>query len=425
MIDQKYSKVVLKNGLRLILVPEEGKNVLTAMILYGTGSRNEVAAEAGISHVLEHMHYKGTQKRPSSLAISEFVENIGGEHNAFTGKEYTGYYVKAASKHLEKCLDFLSDLLGSPLLLAKELEQEKNVIIQEVDMYKDLPSDVVSTSYEEAIFGNNALGREIIGTKKSIKSITREDLLLYRKKHYIAENAVLALVGNLKGHTFAQLEALVEKYFIFETPIETEMPKIKLSLKKCIKITKKKTEQSHLIVGFVGVPRSHPDRYPLRLLALILGGSMSSRMFSEIREKRGLAYSVSTSTSDYQESGSIDTHAGVPNERVLEAVEAILNEYRKIKVNINETELARAKEIISGRMLISMEDTNETANFFASSELELKQIRTLDQVFEIYSKITVEDLLDIANKYFVDEKMVLSYVGKKIDEVELNKIFKL
>ncbi|MCX6808504.1 MAG: pitrilysin family protein [Candidatus Berkelbacteria bacterium] len=419
MIKQIYKRIVLSNGLRLILVPDSSKRVLTSMILFGVGSRSEAEKEAGISHVLEHMHYKGTKKRPSPLSISEFIENIGGEHNAFTSKEYTGYYVKVAGKFLENSLDFISDLVVNPLLPAKDLEQEKKVILQEVDMYEDLPSEVAANNFEEALFGKNALGRDVIGFKSTIKSVTKEDLVRYRQGFYTSGNAVLILAGNFADLTEDKVIKLIEKYFNLHKAETSEIPTIKLNNQKSFKIVNKPTEQSHLVIGFRGLPTNHPDRYKMRLLALILGGSMSSRMFTEIREKRGLAYAVRTSTGNYRETGSIETLAGVPHERVLETVEAIIAEYEKMKDGVTESELKRAKEIIYGRMLINMEDTNEVASHFGMAELLSGKIQTLDEVAAIYEKITVSDIEKTAKRYLVPEGMALSYVGPNLKEEQL------
>lgn len=410
MLD-KYSKKTLSNGIRLILIPDDSKQVMTALALFGVGSRYEREEEAGISHVIEHMYFKGTKKRPTAQEISEFVESFGGEHNAFTSKEYTGYYVKAAAKFVDEAIDYLSDLVVNPLIRNEDLEREKGVIIQEMDMYEDLPMEIVSNKFELALFGKNSLGRDVIGYKSSVNGLNAEKLLEYRKKYYEGSNTILVLAGNFGGKTENEIVKLMEDSFSFSSNKTPAYPKVSLNLKKASIVISRKTEQSHLIVGFAGVPFANREKYALKMLALILGGSMSSRMFSEIREKRGLAYSVRSSVSTFHDIGSIETYAGVPHEKVEETIEAMLGEYRKAKKDISEAELEKAKQIMFGRMLISLEDSNDLANFYAMSELMTGEILAPGQVVEEYQKLEVADILEAANKYLNDDTLTLSYVG--------------
>ena len=417
-------KIVLKNGVRLVLAPDANRNVVTVMTVFGVGSRFESDKEAGISHVLEHMFFKGSKKRPNHLKIAEFIENIGGENNAFTSKEYTGFYAKVASCHLEKAVDFISDLLLNPLFPADELEREKGVILQELAMYDDLPMEIAATKFEEALFGDNALGRTVIGFKKSISNVTREDLVEYWQKYYGAGSAVIVLAGNL-GMTESDAVNIAEKYFQFPEIKSSETPEITLNNNKSKILVGKNTEQSHLVIGFPASSSSDKDRHPLRLLTVILGGSMSSRMFTEIREKRGLAYAVRSVTEHYHETGALATYAGVPHDKILPAIEAVINEYRKIRNDITDDEVARAKEILLGKLLIEFEDTNEVASHYALSELLLGEILSPEELQEIYKSLTKNDILKVAKKYINDERMALSFVGPKLDEIELNKIFTL
>lgn len=422
----EYKLIKLKNGLKLILVPKSSTEVVTAMIMFKVGSRYESDEIAGISHVLEHMHYKGTEKRPSGLKISEFIESLGGEHNAFTGKEYTGYYTKLMPKHIEKAFDFLSDLLLNSKFDAEEMEKEKGVILQEISMYEDLPMEMVGNYFEEAVYGQNALGRDIIGRPESVKGIDREKLVAYRDSHYFGENAVLALAGNFGGLGEEDLIALSEKYFRFPERPVSKLPEIELKKGKAHKIVVKKTEQSHLVIGFRTVPLVHPDYFKLELLSIILGGSMSSRMFEEIREKRGLAYAVRTCTSNYIESGALITQAGVPHEKVYEAAEAIVGEYKKIKEEkVPEEELQKAKEIVNGRMLIKFEDSEELAHYFASDKLLLNEIITPEELVKIYQSVTADDILEVAKKYLVDDGMGMAFIGPEFLEEKLEEILKI
>lgn len=421
-----YKKIDLKNGARVILVPEKSTQVLTAVAMFNVGSRNESDSNAGISHVLEHMHFKGTNKRPTAFLISEFVDSMGAEHNAFTGKEYTGYYIKATPKHLGEAIDYLSDILTNSIFDETELNREKNVIIQEINMYEDLPMEAVSWRFEQALFGKNALGRDVIGTKESVNSISKQDLVDYRNKHYIAENTVIVLAGNFGQHSEEDLINLIKKSFNFEAPSKEKTEQIELNSEKAKSIVKKETEQSHLIIGFRTESIAGPDYYKLDLLALILGGSMSSRMFEEIREKRGLAYSVRTSSNNYLESGLIETQAGVPHEKIYETIEAIMGEYKKVmNEEILESELNKAKEIINGRILIKFEDSEEIAMHYAFDEILLHKILTPSEELKEYQKVTTSDILEVAKKYFQEDRLALSYVGPGLDEEKLKNIFKL
>ncbi len=418
-----YKKHIQKDGLRVILVPDNSKDVVTTMVMAGAGSRYEDENIAGISHVLEHMFYKGSEKRSTPLKVAEFIEDIGGEHNAFTGKEYTGYYTKTATKHLAKSIDFLSDLLVNPLFKKEDLVKEKLVILQEYDMYADLPMEVCSSKFEEALFGKNSLGRDVIGYRDSISKTSREAILKYKKGYYQSQNIVVVVVGNISSMAENDLLSLIEEKFTFDSGEKHHYPAIVLPTRKNSIIVKRKTEQTHLSIGFRGAARDNDDKYALKLLGIILGGSMSSRMFTEIREKLGLAYAVRTTSDSYLDTGAIDTYAGVHNDRWQEAAVAILREYKKMLNGFTDAEFARAKEIISGRMLISLEDTNELANLYGANELLSSQIKSPLQIIDKYREITPSDLTAVGNKYFKQESMAISLVGPDIIEGDLEKIF--
>lgn len=418
----EYKKIILKNGLRLILVPDSARKVLTTLVVFGVGSRYESEGEAGISHVLEHMVYKGTKKRQTPLQIAEFIENIGGEHNAFTAKEYTGFYTKTASKYLDDAIDFLSDLLVSPLLREEDLIKEKAVIIQEINMYEDLPMEVAANKFETALFGDNALGRDIIGSRKSIQSLTKTDLDGFRGRHYAGPNCVIVLAGNFGDRPEKEIIDLISHKFIFPRLISVSAPQISLNCKKSFSLINRKTEQSHLVIGFRGASSKNADKYKLKMLALILGGSMSSRMFTEIREKRSLAYAVKSAASTYLDTGSLDTYAGVPHQRMTEAIEAIMAEYRKIKKDITDSEVKKAKEIIYGKKLISLEDTSEAALHYALAELLGEKLISPSELIKIYQSITLGELVESARKYLVEENLALSYVGPELLKNKINKL---
>ncbi|OQA03729.1 MAG: Protease 3 precursor [bacterium ADurb.Bin400] len=418
-------KEILKNGTRVILIPNNSTGVISAMVMFGVGSRYENDKIAGISHLLEHMHYKGTGKRATAIDVAEFIESIGGEHNAFTSKEYTGYYVKVASRHLEKSYDFLSDILLNSRFQADELEREKSVVVEEIKMYEDSPMDMVGSKFEESLFGNNALGRDVIGFRESVLATTRGNLVDFRSRYYTGPNTVIVLSGNFNGLSDNELLALTEKYFTFSSSLTPDALPVTPQCER-LHLVEKPTEQSHLVIGFQGAPFAHPDRYKLKILAVILGGSMSSRMFEEIREKRGLAYAVRCTTSSYSDAGTIETQVGVPHAKVIEAVKAVMNEYGKIrKEEVGERELRKAKEIIYGKLLISFEDSLDVASHHAISETLAGQSFTPEELMAIYEKITAQDILEVANKYFVSDRLSLAYIGPGVSREDTEKALTL
>lgn len=418
-----FSKHTLKNGTRVIIAPDLSKQVVTTLVLFGVGSRYENEVEAGISHVLEHMFFKGSKKRPTPIEIAEFIDEIGGESNAFTSKEYTGFYTKVASKYFDKSVDFLSDLLLYPKFLESELSQEKKVILQEVDMYEDLPMELVGNKFDEALFGQNSLGRDTIGRKESIKAVSPKMLFDYRAKYYTGPNAIIVVAGNA-NMSAENILSTIEENFTFSAQKSPSFDPLPAKGGKNIMIVEKETEQSHLVIGFRGAASSNEDKFRLKMLSLILGGSMSSRLFVEIREKRGLAYAVRSNAESYHDTGSLETYAGVPLPKVYEALEAIMTEYRKAG-KIKPTELKKAKSIIYGRTLITMEDTNDLANHYAMSLLYAGKILTPDEVVAIYGKITEEELALCAQKYFGEENLALGYIGKKVDQKKIEQILKI
>lgn len=423
MIFSNYKEHTLPNGLKVIFVPNNSTEVVTTMILFGVGSRYEKNEQAGISHLLEHMVYKGTKKRPTSFEIAEFIDSFGGDHNAFTSKEYTGFYVKATPKHLPDVFDFLSDLLLNSKFSADDLEKEKKVISEEIKMFEDLPMAMVENYFEAAVFGNNELGREIIGSHKTVGSVTQTELIEYCQKYYYAQNTVIVLAGNLGQKSPEELQKEIENQFCFPENESKQLDTIEFPNIFQSKIVKKKTEQSHLVIGFRTVPLNHVDFYKLEVLSVILGGSMSSRMFEEIREKRSLAYAVKTSDASYKESGALYTQAGIPNEKVEEAALAIVNEYKKIKTErVTEKELNNAKEILINKMLIKFEDSEELAYHYASSKLLLRRVETPDEMIANYRKVSATDIMETANKYFEKTRMAMSFIGPSFPEEIIKQI---
>ena len=362
-----YTRRVLENGLRVLTIPMPSFESATVMAMVGAGSRYETTKNNGISHFLEHMAFKGTNKRPSAMEIASMIDGIGGEFNAFTSKEVTGYFVKAAKNHAELCLDVLSDMLQNSKLDALEIEKERGVILEEINLYEDTPSRKIGDVYESLLYGDTPMGWDIAGRKDVIRNITRQDFVDYLSSLYSAKNIVVVVAGGIIPE---KIEAMAVNYFgkmpSFDTVSYNKVDENQV--KPSLYIKHKDTEQVHIALGFRTVALEHPDRYALSVLGSILGGGMSSRLFSEVREKRGLAYYVRTGSENYQDVGNIVSTAGLDPKRIEDGIKVIIEEYSKFasgKAEITKTELAKSKEYIKGHLVLEEEDSRFMAAFYA------------------------------------------------------------
>lgn len=419
-----YKKTTLVNGLRVITVPLPNLQSATVTIWLGVGSRFETNSKAGLSHFLEHMVFKGSKKRPSAREISTAIDSFGGEFNASTSKEWTNFYIKSRVGKLETAIDVLSDMVLNPLLKDADIEREKGVIVEEIAMYEDTPMAKIGDIYERLIFKGNPLGRDIVGTKKTVQSVTRNDFVRYRKRHYGSENIVVSIAG---GVTEKQALNLANKYFSELKPIaKVKFSKFKNTQKKPKTLLyTKKIEQAHFILGFLGNPRGHKDRFIEAVLATVLGGGMSSRMFTEVREKRGLAYAVRTSVDRAIDTGYISTYVGADTRRVDEAVKVVLEQHYGIsngQFPISTKELKKAKEYIKGHLALSLEDTKSVNAFYGVRELMLGRIETPEEVFEAIDKVTIGNLERVAKKLFVPKRLSLAIIGSYKDQKRFEKL---
>ena len=423
----KYQRKVLKNGLRVITIPMPSFESATAMVMVGAGSRYENRKNNGISHFLEHMAFKGTQKRPSAQIIASLIDGVGGEFNAFTSKEITGYYVKAASNHVDLCLDVLSDMLQNSKLDQAEIDREKGVILEEKNLYEDTPSRHIGDIYEILLYGDTPLGWEIVGTKEVIQSITRQNFVDYIQSLYSADNITVVVAGGLDS---AKIEEKVEKYFgkmssfdIVKYGIQHEN-----QLKPSLFIQEKVTEQVHIGVGFRTVSTHNEEKHALSVLSAILGGGMSSRLFSEVREKRGLAYYVRTSSEHYQDVGNLVSTAGLDPKRVEEGISVIVEQYAKIsssKSGISKDELKKAKEYLKGHFVLELEDSRAVAGYFAQTEILEKKIETPEEIIAKIEAVTIEDVEKVAQKYFKQEQLNMAIIGNFADRQRFEKLLKM
>ncbi len=407
----------LRNGLRVILVPMGETATATVVVMSGTGSRYENAHENGLAHFLEHMFFKGTKKRPSARAISEELDAIGSVYNAFTAKERTAYYAKVSSRYLDVALDVISDIFLNSTLPSKEITKERGAIIQEIDMYEDMPMRTVDNVFDALIFGSgHPLGRTILGPKENIRAFTRKDFANYLQTHYTPANTVVCVAGSFSTpkvlakttRDFGRLKKRGEQKPI---PFVTTQDAPRIAIKE------KKTDQTHLMLGVPAYPYLHKDEYALSVLATILGGGMSSRLFSEIREKRGLAYSVHAYAEKYPDTGYFAVQAGVEHGKLEKTVSTILAEFKKIKrTKVSARELEKAKSYIKGTMTLALETSDEVAGNAASSMTNLGRVRTLEEVLKGIDKVKAGDVQRVAQDIFKTNGLNLAIIGPHLNK---------
>ena len=406
-------------------MPMESVKSVTALILLGAGSRYEAKNINGISHFLEHMFFKGTKKRPTAVEISSLIDGIGGEFNAFTGEETVGYYVKAAADHLELILDVLSDMLTNSLFAKEEIERERGVIIEELNLYEDTPTRKIFDVYKQLLYGDQPLGWDIGGRKEVIAKLQREDFIKYMQARYKPNNMVVAIAGNLdlkKG------ENLVEKYFssLKKEDFPKYRPVSENQAKPAIKVQYKKTDQAHLILGVRTFPLTHPDRFKLDVLNVILGAGMSSRLFINVRERQGLAYYIRSANDHYLDCGTLMASAGVDLKRIDQAVKVILAEFLKMaEKRVVDRELVKAKEYVRGKLVLEFEDTRSVAARYGVDELLENKIYTDEQIMTEIAKVTINDILAVAKTIFQPKRLNLAVIGPFKDEERFQKLLKV
>ncbi len=418
-----FKKTILKNGLRIITVPLKNAKTAAILIMVKTGSVYEKKAENGISHFLEHMLFKGTKKRPRTIDIAKTLDSIGAKFNALTGKEYMVFYTTVNNRHLDIGLDVLSDMFLNSKLEQVEIEREKKVIIEEIKMIHDNPMRHVEDLWENLLYGNQPAGWDIAGTEEIIQTITRKMLLGYYSSQFVAKNTIVVLAGNIDSLDIA---SKTRRYLSkVNVGVPRQIPKTRekqIAPKSLIHF--RKTDQSHLILGVRAYSVFHPDRYALGLLAVILGGNMSSRLFTSIRERRGLAYYVSTSLENYSDRGYLATSAGVDHQKLELTIKLILKEYRGIIRDATEAELKKAKEFLKGRLSIELEGPDDYASFFGGEEITTGEILTLEQKCAKIDKVLLSDIKRVARDIFQSKKLNLAIIGPHKNREKFNKLLK-
>lgn len=412
------NKTTLDNGLRIVTKKLESTNAVTVLIFVGAGSRYETKENNGIAHFLEHMFFKGGEKYKNTKEVSGTIDGIGGDFNAFTGKEYVGYYVKVARDNMDTAIDVLSDMMMKAAFDPAEIDKERGVILEELNMYQDTPMYQVGWNFEQLLYGDQPLGWDQIGTKELIRTVTQEDFRKYQSDLYTPENVVVVVSGNVEHDDI--VAQISEKFpFAEGTRAYDPLPIDPLPKGEKVHAVNKKTEQAHIVCGFEGYDNSHDDKFAKKLLAVILGGNMSSRMFLNVREAKGLSYYIQTSTDFYKDTGVISTRAGVDVNRIKLAVEAIIEEYRRMtEEDVEEEELQKAKNYLKGKMTLRLEDTEEYAYLVAQQELLKGEVKSVDEIFAEIDKVTVADIRRVAEDLFKEDKLRLALIGPCEDKKE-------
>ncbi len=413
----KISK--LKNGINLIKIPLKGSKALTVMAMFPVGSRYEDKKLSGASHFVEHMMFKGTKKRPTHLEISRELDSLGAEYNAFTSKDYTGYYVKTGEVNTEKAFDWLADIIFNSKMDAEEIAKEKGVIVEELRMYEDNPLMAVDTLFEKAMFGDHPLGWDVGGTPETVNGLSRADLWNYYQNYYLPSNMVLIVAGNLNEKKlakslklFAADRAKDRKHDLKANFTKFVWPKTILPLENRVVVSEKKLDQAQVILGFPGLHYNDPDRFAASVLFNILGGGMSSRLFVEVREKRGLAYMVNAGAGSFRDVGVASIQAGLDPSRLADALKVIKDELIKItKEPVSAKELLDSKNNIAGRTELAMEDSSAQAQWFAKQFWFANKIESYDEVVKQIKRVTVADVKKLAKKLFDLNQMRVAVIG--------------
>jgi len=407
----------LPNGISLIVVPIASTATVTSIVLMGVGSRYESDHQRGLAHFTEHLVFKGGKKYPTAQLIAQTLDGIGGEFNAFTGQEYTGFFTKTDSAHAELGLDVLADMTLHATFPADELEKEKGVIVEEFNMYEDMPMRKVGHVLMDLLFGDTPLGRQILGTKESVVAFTREDFIKYREQFYFGSQCTIAVAGavtpeQVKEWVWARFQEMPKGQAYEPIPGVWGTERVKLDVRK--------SEQSHLILAAKAFSYNDPKQPILRVLNTVLGSTMSSRLFVSVREQQGLCYYVRSGTDTYRETGFICASAGVDNQRFPQAVEAIVKELRKMRDElVSPEELDRAKQHLKGKAAMTFESSEEVAEYYGIQDLEEHSQETVEDYLRKVDMVTAEQIQELAQELFQTDHLRLAAVGPYTDTASI------
>jgi len=400
-------KTILPGGIRLLTEEIPSMRSAAMGIMFGTGSGSETPENAGISHYIEHMMFKGTKKR-TAFEIAHALDSVGGKMNAYTSKEATMYYAVILDKHIDVAIDVLCDMVANSVYDEKEMEVEKGVILEEIKMYEDTPDELIHDYFAEQILSGHPLGQPTIGHAKSVKATKREHIIQYLQEYYSPRNMIISLAGAIPDN----LEARILPYFSSFAGKPANFNRAVPSMRGSINLKQKKTEQVHLCLGTRGPSQLDEERYTFTILENILGGSMSSRLFQEVREKRGLAYSIFTTTSPFRNFGIAYSYAGTSKENLEQVVEIILREMRGVKKSgLTEEEIGRGRENLKGSLVLGLESTSSRMSWLAKTEFFHNRVISIDEIFDKIDRVKNDDIIAAANRYFCDEYLTLAVIG--------------
>ncbi len=417
----------LKNGMKAIFVPQKGATSTTVMVFTKVGSRYESQEINGASHFIEHLMFKGTKRRPTTLDVSKELDRYGAEYNAFTSKDLTAYYVKMDATQTKLAIDLLHDMIFHSKYDAKEIDRERGVIIEEINMYEDNPRMHIDDIMEEALFQNSSLGWNIAGPRENIRKVTRQQLIDYRDAYYVPERMVVAVTGKIDTHVMPLLQ---KTFGSVKNPKENKAKTFEpfvapKKLENPVAFQQKQTEQVQLGLSFYGLPLGNKDLGAASLLATILGGTMSSRLFTEVRERRGLCYSVYASHQALEDTGIFQVMAGLDKTRTEEAVKVIWQELKKMTTKlVTAEELKRAKDHVRGKFLLAFEDSSTQADFYGKQWLFQKKLETPEDRLKRIQKVTAADIRRVATLIFNKDRMASAVIGPFEDKKSVEGLFK-
>jgi len=415
------TKYTLSNGLRVVLAPQKDARAMTLLVLVEAGSKYETKELNGLSHFLEHMCFKGTTKRPHPVNIATELDQIGAEYNAFTGHESTGYYAKADARHFNLVLDVISDLYLNPTFETKEIETEKGVVIEEINMYEDTPMRNVQELFLNTVYGDQPAGWPLGGTKEVIRAIKRDDFIKYREEHYLSNATVVIAAGALPDDAKERIESAFAS--MPQGTKKDKLTTIDTQEKPATFIKHKESDQTHFVLGVRAYHVFDPRRYQLEVLSAILGGGMSSRLFQKIRGELGAAYYVRSGAEFFSDSGLFTTSVGAEHSKLEITLEAVLKEYTRLKHEpVSATELQKAKDHLKGGLVLSIETSDALASFYGGQEIATKTIHDPEEVFRQIDAVTAKDIMDIANDIFKDQHLNLTLIGPVKEDYSFEKI---
>jgi predicted Zn-dependent peptidase len=404
-----FERHTLDNGLRVLTSNLDHAQSVTCMVMLAAGARYETPDTNGIAHFSEHMFFKGTERRPTARDIAGEIDAIGGEFNAFTGKEYTAYYVKCAAEHRDVALDVLADMLRNSRFDAEEIDREKGVIIEEMNMYFDTPRDYIGGVYEQLLYGDQPLGWDIIGRKETVRNATRDTFMGYLDRWYKPSRMVVGIAGRIGDDAVERVQELLGD--LTDGPTGEPEPARGYQDER-VSVFTKQSDQAHLILGVPSYPIMHPDRYALQMVSTVLGGGMSSRLFTEVRERRGLAYYVFGTNHSYTDAGSLYSQAGVDINRIDEAVTTIASELKNIAAEpVPADELEKARSFTKGRFVLNLESPQGLILFGVRKEVTEGRAPDPEEVLADIDAVTAEDVQRVAHELITSDQLRLAVIG--------------